>query len=103
MRQEVRAFVALGPLPNEEADEQEISQHEELLLQIAAPVTDEEAMALVGMFGPDDCYGLAWTLLHLIETAPNWPLPAALRDTGNEWVLRLHDRIGADPSSHARS
>ena len=23
-----------------------------------------------GVFGPDECFGLAWSILHLIETAP---------------------------------
>jgi hypothetical protein len=92
MREEVRAFVALGPLPDQKADEQVIEQYERLLLQISRPVSDEEARVLVGMFGPDDCYGLAWTLLHLIETAPNWPLVDVLQNNGNEWVQRLRGR-----------
>jgi hypothetical protein len=44
------------------------------------------------VFGDDDCFGLAWTLLHLIESTPGWPLPAALPDLRNEWVRRLRER-----------
>jgi hypothetical protein len=102
MRQEVREFVALGSLPDEQADEQQINQHEELLARITAPVTDEEAQALAEMFGPDDCYGLAWTLLHLIETAPNWPLSGVLGDDGNEWIQRLRNRAAAGRVSKAQ-
>ncbi|MFG2970298.1 hypothetical protein ACGFZS_44220 [Streptomyces sp. NPDC048288] len=34
-------------------------------------MTAEEAEALVACFGPDDGHGVAWTVLHLIETGPN--------------------------------
>ncbi|MDX2851185.1 hypothetical protein [Actinacidiphila glaucinigra] len=34
-------------------------------------MTDEEAHALAGCFGDDECFGVAWVLLHLIETAPH--------------------------------
>lgn len=101
MREDVRAFVALGPLPDEQADEQQIQRHEERLGRITAPVTDEEARALLGMFGPDDCYGLAWTLLHLIESAPGWPLADALGDADNEWIQRLRDRAARKPDAGA--
>ena len=57
------------------------------------PVTDDEAALLIRCFGPDDCFGLAWTLLHLIETAPGrLPLKAEPSPAENEWVRRLWDR-----------
>ena len=42
----------------------------------------------------DDCFGLAWTLLHLIETAPEAidRLPAGQ----NEWIDRIRDTAGLD-------
>jgi hypothetical protein len=42
-----------------------------LLEKITKPVSDEEAQALLDPFGPDDCFGMAWTVLHMIETAPS--------------------------------
>ncbi len=94
MREEIRRLVSLGPLPaSANADEGGLKAYEDLLKQISPPVTDEEARALIGLFGPDDCYGLAWTLLHLIETAPDWPIKEALpRGAQNEWVRRLRER-----------
>ncbi|WP_181449383.1 hypothetical protein [Nonomuraea aridisoli] len=71
MRPEVQAFVAEGPLPDEDADEAEIDRRDAQLRAISRPVTGEEAKALAACFGPDDCYGVAWALLHLIETGPN--------------------------------
>jgi hypothetical protein len=57
-------------VPDPEADVQVIEQFETALRNIGSPISDEEAIALARLFSEDDCYGLAWTLLHLIETAP---------------------------------
>lgn len=71
MRPEVRTFVADGPLPDWDASEDEIDRRVAQLNAVHGPVSHEEAAALAGCFGPDDCYGVAWSLLHLIETGPN--------------------------------
>jgi len=55
-------------------------------------VADEEAKLLVGVFGTDGCFGLGWTLLQLIETAPNWPETGDLENSANEWVQLLKGR-----------
>src|SRR6476646_4771468 len=93
VRKEVEDFVALGPLPDESSDDATLAKHEELLGKIQQPVSDEEAALLIGMFGPDDCYGGAWTLLHLIESAPGGvPLKSEPSATDNEWLRRLWAR-----------
>ncbi|MFJ6386892.1 hypothetical protein ACIQJT_04725 [Streptomyces sp. NPDC091972] len=95
MRPEVQAFIAHGPLPDCDADEEEIDGRVRQLEAIARPVTPEEAKALAACFGPDDCYGVAWTLLHLIETAPG-PVPSVPQpapDAG-EWHHTLWARWG---------
>ncbi|MER6297333.1 hypothetical protein ACWDMR_30860 [Streptomyces althioticus] len=95
MRPEVHSFVADGPLPGWEASEEEIERRERQLSAIIRPVTSEEAAALATCFGPDDCYGLAWTLVHLIETAPG-PAPrlAALGLEAGDWAEVLQARWG---------
>jgi hypothetical protein len=96
IRPEVRELVALGALPAEDVAEQQDLEHRERLVRaITRPVTDDEARALLAVFGPDGCYGVAWSLLHLVETAPGWPLEDALRDDrgGNEWILLLRQRV----------
>ncbi|MFK4593401.1 hypothetical protein [Streptomyces pristinaespiralis] len=96
MRPEIQAFVAGGPLPDQDADEDEIDRRVRQLEAVSAPVTAEEAQALAGCFGPDDCYGVAWTLLHLIETGPG-PVPA-VRPPGpgaDEWHHTLWNRWGS--------
>ena len=92
MRRAVHELLALGPLPSEdEAEVEQLDRYEQLLHSIGRPVSDDEARVLVRIFPLSDesCYGLAWTLLHLIETAPHWPLEDCLRDDRSEWVQRL--------------
>ncbi|MEV5332744.1 hypothetical protein [Streptomyces werraensis] len=92
MRHEVQAFVTDGPLPDWDASEEEIDRRVAQLEAISKPVTREEARALVSCFGPDDCYGVAWTLLHLIETGPNPVLATDPGPDANEWHQRLYLR-----------
>jgi hypothetical protein len=93
MREAVIELVQLGPMPTATiaTDPDLVDRYAALLESIARPLSNEEACALVKIFGPDDCFGVAWTLLHLIETAPGWPIAECLHDTSNEWVRRLRD------------
>ncbi|UQI49757.1 hypothetical protein M1P56_35180 (plasmid) [Streptomyces sp. HU2014] len=92
MRPEVQAFVADGPLPDWNASEEEIGKRDQQLRAIAKPVTGAEAQALASCFSLDDCYGVAWTLLYLIETDPNPVLVSKPAPGANEWHQRLYDR-----------
>ena len=79
-------------------DPEVIQQQERLLASIRPPVSDDEARELLKVFGPDDYFGLAWTVLHLVEGAPNWPLEDCLSGSSNEWIVTLRERAerGAD-------
>ena len=99
MRPLIVELVRLGPLPSEDlADDEYLKRFGEILKEVVQdanerPLTNEEAKALVGLFGPDECFGGAWTLLHLIEKAPGWPIEECLQDTRKEWVARLKRRV----------
>ena len=99
MRSEVIKLGELGPLPSYKtvlADpeaEALVSKYEDLITAIEPPVTDAEARVLVGLFGPDECFEIEWRLIHLIETATNWPLSDCLMDSGNEWIGMLKQRV----------
>jgi hypothetical protein len=95
IRREVEDLVNAGPLPSEEASEEEIAETQTLLERIAAPVSDEEAQVLTAAFGPDNCYGLSWTLLHLIETAPGARTANYPQNSDNRWVELLNSRVEA--------
>ncbi len=106
MRSEISELVALGMFPLENspaATVENLQAYETRLLAIERPLTDEEACALVSLFHPsgDVCYGLAWTLVTLVETAPNWPLWDCLTANDNDWVMTLLQRAanaGFSPS-----
>lgn len=93
VRETVRDLFLLGPFPSEDAiDQEDIKERERLLHQITAPVSDEEARLLSNCFGVDDCYGLAWTLLHLVESAPNFRIDTEPPADASEWIRRLWRR-----------
>jgi hypothetical protein len=92
IRPEITRLLALGPLPRHSvARVGKLEEFRRAFESIAAPVTTAEAKTLMTLFGPDECFGLAWTLLHLIESAPELPLDARPPPNANEWVLRLWD------------
>jgi hypothetical protein len=95
MREEVRALLRIGKLPASHSGIPVIQQWQEALEKITAPVSDEEAVALIALVPPeeDSCFGLAWTLVHLIETAPHWPIQQCLQNPANPWLLRLGQRL----------
>ncbi|HEX8712325.1 MAG TPA: hypothetical protein VF730_10665 [Terracidiphilus sp.] len=96
VRKEVEELRKMGPLPSEkesiESPSLVLERYQRLLLSIERPVTDEEAPILAGLFGVDECFEMAWTLTHLIETAPTWSAEEYFENPENEWVQLLKDR-----------
>jgi len=93
MQPAVERLVQIGPLRSSgTASIPELQEIEALLAKVQTPIANDEAMALVRPFGPDDCFGLAWSLIHLIETAPGWPIANALYGLSGEWIDRLKMR-----------
>ena len=91
VRSEVLAFVQFGVLPSEHDDtesDEVFQSRTDALHAIGQPVTDEEAALLATCFGDDNCFGLAWTLLHLIETAPTPLVVSEPAEDSNEWIIR---------------
>ena len=94
VRDEIRDLVALGPMPDSDTAEVEQVQRLQVAIEkITPPVTHEEAEALLTVFGPDECFGLAWAVLHLIESTPGEiPIAAKPPPDANEWVRLLWER-----------
>ena len=83
----------LGPMPSEySVDVEVVNKYEGLIHQIRTPLKDSEVEILIGLFGPDSFYGLAWTVVSLIETAPNWIMKVSRINSENEWVQILKSR-----------
>jgi len=87
VRKEIAELISMGPLPaSDAADEEDLTRREYAMKAIPRPVSDEEALALMSIFGPDECFGLAWMLLHIIETAPgNLRIPESVFRR-SEWL-----------------
>jgi hypothetical protein len=99
-RPEVSELVRLGSFPaSRDVVPETIGRQEQLLSKITPPVTDDEARELIKLFGPDDYFGAAWTVLHLIESAPHWPLADCLSGSG-EWVVQLRGRLARKGARH---
>jgi len=93
VRTEIQELAKLGPLPSEDvAEVDQLQRIEELYRAIAKPITDDESRVLVELFGPDGCYGVASSFMHLIETAPGWPLKDCLEQLNNDWIIELRNR-----------
>ncbi|GAA3361795.1 hypothetical protein GCM10017744_049930 [Streptomyces antimycoticus] len=74
------------------ASGEEIDRRVEQIHAIPTPVTAQEARALADCFGSDDCHGVVWSLLHLIETGPNPVLATKPAPDANEWQHLLWTR-----------
>ena len=98
VRSPVAELVSLGPVPG--AAQQDTDPHAERReslgeeLRRAGTASDDDARALVALLPPDDgdAYGVVWTLLHVIESAPGWPLEDVLGTGGGPWVQLLERR-----------
>lgn len=82
VRPEVLALATFGPLPPEqEWDEQPIEDFAAAIEAVPRPISAEERDALLPLFdrpSEDSVWGVAWGVLHLLETAPS-----------DGWQLRL--------------
>lgn len=94
MRPEFRELLRLGQLPSDDdLSDDEASRFVNALDGLPSAPAAEEAVALVSMLPSDDStsLGLAWSVLHAIEAAPEWPIWSALDDR-NWWVTLLRKR-----------
>jgi len=95
MRRSVAELVALGRLPEEgDADVPQLQAFESALKTIEPPISDEEAVALLSVFpvGEGSCFGLSWSVLHLVESAPGWPCQESRLHAANPWVKVMLER-----------
>lgn len=63
-------------------------------------ISDEEAVTLCKLLGPDDFYGLAWCVIHSIESTPDWPIPEAIESATDSWQETLKQRIKNSNTLH---
>lgn len=81
MRESIKKLVEMGSIPSyEDATEQSLDEYVKLLHAIEKPVSIEEAKALIKLFSPDDIGGINYTIIHIVETAPEWSLQTFLEN-----------------------
>jgi hypothetical protein len=92
VRIEVRTLEAYSPLAREsEYTAQALAPIQAAIESITPPLALDEARTLLLLLdrkSEDDLYGLAWTLVALLETAPGWP-PEELKTL----ALRIHAAV----------
>ena len=94
MRESVVALLAMGELPPESVDDEALwSRWEDAVRAVTQPAEDDEAAAVLGCFprSEQSSYGLAWHLLHFVESSPTWPRWELLDDR-SPWVTFLRER-----------
>ena len=95
----VQELIQLGPMPTDveaEVDSTRVARWAHLLGQLVAEggISDDEARSLADLFPSDDSdsFGLAWTLVHLVESAPSWPIREAVDRSSGPWAEILAQR-----------
>ncbi|MFB9077972.1 hypothetical protein ACFFLS_04800 [Flavobacterium procerum] len=71
IRSEILELKKLGVIPNHDDDSVEdivIEKFENLLGSLGPTINKDEGEMLILIFPKESCYGLEWTLLHLIES-----------------------------------
>lgn len=95
MREEVTRLVALGAFPSERKTTiEQVEERGALVLALKKPATLEEALALLDIFpATEETYhGLAWSVVHFIESAPGWSDKAVAPDDSRYWPEFLRGR-----------
>lgn len=96
MQRQITELLALGGLPPEKTvTVDQLEKIESLVVSIVKPLSNVEAEALVTVFGDDGCYGIAKSVMLLIETAPEWPIESCLANVHNVWVKTLAERAAS--------
>jgi len=100
IRETVEEVQRLGRMPTDDEadmDEARADRWEQLIQQLEQEggITNAEAGVLAMSLPSDDSdsYGVAWTTLHLIESAPDWPLTEVIDKISGPWQGRVRRRV----------
>lgn len=95
IRSAVAELGKLGPLPeaDDSAEDSVLQRYEQLLGTICEPLNVAEATIIAGIFPRSTCFGLEWTLLHLLERSQDWPSAAMESVCAPRWRRELETRL----------
>jgi len=76
-------------------DAEQITDAQRCIEAMAPPLSADDISALISVLSAadDTALGLNWSILNLVETAPEWPLWDMLLDEGNDWLHRFRQRL----------
>jgi hypothetical protein len=85
----------MGSLPDESAEIADgvLERYDELFQQIKSPLTEAEAVVIARLFPPVACFGMEWTIVHMLERSENWPSKALEAIVSRQWKMEMLDRI----------
>jgi len=90
----IKELVSLGRFPSAgNADTASVSKAEKLIERIETPTTVDEAQAMVSLLGPDDFFGLAWSLIFKLEITKGWAIENIPGNTSETWLPVLKRRL----------
>lgn len=89
----------MGPLPDADAPVADglLERYEALLAELREPLSPDEAKLVAPLFPKSACFGLEWTLVHLLERSEGWPSEALDRVVPAQWRDELIGRIERSP------
>ncbi|UCI21846.1 hypothetical protein FJ970_13200 [Mesorhizobium sp. B2-1-8] len=95
MQKAVRGLWGIAPKLTEDLTLEQIAAAQTCIESLLPPLSADDVSALISLLPADGDtgYGLNWSILRAVETAPEWPLWDMLRDEGNEWVRRFRQRL----------
>ena len=89
----VDELVKMGRLPSsDQADEGYLESFQALLGEVDGDLDKCDSIRLLQLLGPDDCFGLAWSIVHIVENCSEWPFLFEIPDIDPGWMSVLEER-----------
>ena len=91
----VDKLVDVGRLPaSDRVDKDYLESFQALLREIDGDLDKSDSIRILQLLGPDDCFGLAWSIVHIAENCSEWPFFSEMSGVDPGWVRILEERSG---------
>lgn len=95
MQKAVCDLCGIAPKLTDDLSVEQINAAQRCIEALVPPLSADDISALISVLpaNGDTAYGLNWSILHMIEAAPDWPVWDMLRDSENDWVISFRQRL----------